>query len=78
MNRIFHHFPKGNGTLCPLCNTDRDQPCTLITVDGTLDEKNNREQCLPVHVQCLINCKVRKGPSGDWIFYHEKAAQSHD
>ena len=49
--KTFEHFPKEN--ICPICNTNEDEECTLIPVDGTESEK--LEQATPVHTSCIYD-----------------------
>ena len=47
--RTFEHFP--DNTICPICGTNNDKECILISIDGT--DKGNSCHAQPVHVECL-------------------------
>lgn len=47
--RTFEHFNKND--ICPICKSNVDKPCTLIPIDGTVDDDLVEAQ--PVHVDCL-------------------------
>jgi hypothetical protein len=48
--RYFEHYPEQAS--CFLCGTNRDEPCTLIGIDGT--RKDSIEEANPVHLKCLL------------------------
>lgn len=56
--KTFEHFPETS--VCPICGTSEDKPCTLVTIDGTND--GNRCEAQPVHVDCLV---------GEWRYNKE-------
>ena len=47
--RTFEHWPENS--ICPICKSSHDNPCTLIPKEGTQD--GNICEALPVHVDCL-------------------------
>jgi len=48
--RYFEEFPED--MFCPICNTNEEDYCVLIGVDGTSD--GNIEEGKPVHLHCLL------------------------
>lgn len=47
--RTFKSFPKDS--VCPICKTNENKECFLMTIDGT--EEGNNAEALPAHVDCL-------------------------
>lgn len=55
MSRTFEHFPET--ATCPLCGTNKDSPCVLIPIDGTL--KVSICEAKPVHAECVHSDHMR-------------------
>ena len=49
MNKIFENFPESDR--CPICMTNEDKPCFLLSIDGTTEGRNCQAQ--PTHVHCI-------------------------
>lgn len=39
------------GKPCPICNTNKNKPCTLVPLDGTAD--GNICEASAVHIECI-------------------------
>ncbi len=49
MNRTFENFPKKS--ICPLCGTNANEECCLVSIDGTND--GNICETQPMHTECI-------------------------
>ena len=47
--RTFEHFPESEK--CPICNTNKDESCILIPIQGT--EKGDICKAKPFHLNCI-------------------------
>jgi predicted proteasome-type protease len=47
--KIFTDFPTNK--ICPLCKTNDNTECCLITIDGTT--KGNISEAQPMHIECI-------------------------
>lgn len=39
------------GDPCPICETNKNKPVTLVPIDGT--EKDGNSQAIQVHIDCI-------------------------
>lgn len=60
--RKFKHFPKI--ATCPLCGTNQDKACFLMTIAGTFRDGLCEGQ--PVHVTCMMQ-RVK-----DFVWYRDQ------
>ena len=60
--RKFKHFPKQ--ATCPICKTNQDKACFLMSVAGTFTKGLCEGQ--PVHVTCML------GRVKDFVWYREE------
>ena len=64
--RTFDHFPQDKK--CPLCGNSKDEPCTLIPIDGI--REGNICEAIPVHVSCVIKGDLRYNREGNLFYKH--------
>lgn len=50
--KIFKGFNQ-TGEPCPVCQTNSDEPCTLIPIAGSNEDGGMNYRALPIHVDCL-------------------------